>query len=626
MLYFVHKFILLLYICAYVVRAGGVTSVPEWNEWLVHNASMPLRQLKSDREVVIMGGVVHGGLETSLYRSAESTTILPSPWDIAQDSSKLEAFFDKATRMKSIELLVDTYGFEFILESLTVFPKASVVMVASDPATFLQAARKARPAYCSEDFLLSSQRLNAVRARIEDRWIAAFGVSCPSDFNLLKRYHERNLLARLLVPSDQVIIVDPSSGVGTTEACTLLKRLASNTPYPTWCASSSSSAAGGERASRFQGFGDWLRINGGNAEKYPTRLHATRSVMQAHTLYWALIHEGLAPMTGTNTGGKTIEAVDKWSKVLSRAANQCSHSVPAILGAGLSKTGTTSFTQTLESWNISAGHWVRCHSLFRLFEWDGAGANAGAGAASDRHRRRDALRALNMISRDLEALADLPIPHLLTEFLLVRPAAVVVLTTRDARAWTRSLQAWLGKSCKSKVFRGCPAPTYTVASGSSDPHLLDATVCPAGTLAFGVTCPSALQATKRYILHALFVRLVVPPQALMYENVAAADDTKALCDGVKARLTRPTPGNLIHRTCSSSAPASSQGRNAGDAIIYRGRSTAELAASLQCRVGVPYAKANVNQALHGRIGVGGSRKGKPRARLGGKRKRKPKLT
>ena len=39
-----------------------------------------------------------------------------------------------------------------------------------------------------------------------------------------------------------------------------------------------------------------------------------------------------------------------------------------IIGAGLSKTGTTSLVKTLRDWGIRSGHWSIGHHLFRLAE------------------------------------------------------------------------------------------------------------------------------------------------------------------------------------------------------------------------------------------------------------------
>jgi hypothetical protein len=491
--------------------------------------------------------------------------VFPSPWDVAQNGAHLHEFLQDMAG-HSAGILVDPFGFEFILETTTVLPQASVVLMVQRPGIFLAAARAARPAFCTEPFLFSSARMNGKRGRFEDKWMTAFGTACPSDFQLLKQYHQRNILARLLV-HNSVTVADVGTGEGLFEACKLMST--TGTVAPRKCS--------GVAAVSVQ------------SNSYAGQLRAVSSVAEAHALYWRLISADLTMLASESS----VPHHDSLASAMAGAVRQCSNDVPIIVGAGLSKTGTTSVAKTLSGWNISSGHWLECKNLYRVIEWEDAWHTVATGRGT---KVRSGLRMFNSITKDLEAMSDLPVPHLLTELLLLRPAAVTVYTERDAASWTRSFQAWLAKSCKSKEFKGCPSngsgtPT-SIVEETPIRRVLEAAVCPSGVLAFGVTCPSVAQASKRYILHGLTVRFVVPAASLMrIEATRLGATTEPLCDGLKQRLAEPKVGDRLQRSCRLT--------HGSDTVKYHGRSGADIFASMECAEGVMYRKANVNKALHG---------------------------
>jgi len=555
-----------------------------WKDWLAHNASGSLRTLSRTGQKVLAGGVIHGGVEQLLSggNMDMSDKVIPSPWDIGQNFGHLVDSYAKEAHT----LLVDPFGFEFLLESLTVFPNANVVLVVQEPNIFLAAARNDRLAYCSEPFLFSNAKMNAKRGRFEEKWLAAFGTACPSDFQLLKQYHIKNILARLVAAQRSVplSVIDVGTGQGVSQACSVYSA----------------------------SLGQWSACEHIDATKptlpssnsYASQLAAVDSVEKAHALYWRLIRADLVTLTFWGT--RPAADHDSLVSAMAGAAQRCSNDVPVIVGAGLSKTGTTSMMTTLAGWNISAGHWLECKNLYRVVEWEAAWM---VQADTQGRKARDGLRFFNSITRNLEALSDLPVPNLLTEVLLLRPAAVIVYTQRNPTSWARSFGAWLGKSCRSHDFKGCSlsGAHASVVEDRGIRRILEAPVCPAGVLAFGVTCPSQAQAAKRYLLHELTVHFIVPPQSYIVEDVTRATSTKPLCDALKSHLSEPGIGNRLQRSCTLT--------HGSDTVQYHRRTGPRIADSLECAPGTPYTRTNVNKDLHGGKGVpprgAGPRKPKP---------------
>ena len=328
-----------------------------------------------------------------------------------------------------------------------------------------------------------------------------------------------------------------------------------------------------------------------------------------------------------------------------------------MIGAGLSKTGTTSLIATLKEWGIAAAHWGEGHHLFRLTELERdpgmysntldknieyfnlaptqsieaiehfenaegeSGAVAGSGVSStltrrtlrkktqDQRSKSPHIRVLSSVLGKLEALADLPVPALLVELMLARPQWVVVLTERrNLTSWSKSYKSWLTKSCRSKIFQGCPSkPAITLSrplssSGSATynpsdaPRFLIAEACPANILTFGHTCPSSVQALKRLLLNELMVRVIVSPDFLVKTDVTSAKTTQPTCLDLQKAVLRRSRGtsrvSWINSSTESLAlkPQSVNRRSP--------RNPQSLALSLLCHAGLPFVSENVNTQLH----------------------------
>jgi hypothetical protein len=103
------------------------------------------------------------------------------------------------------------------------------------------------------------------------------------------------------------------------------------------------------------------------------------------------------------------------------------------------------------------------------------------------------------------------------------------------------------KACRSHEFQGCiadpPSPqevinfSNTVGQADYEPLLRDV-VCPAHALAYGSTCPSALQAYKRLLWHEYSVQLLISPDRLVLHDItdATSANGSALCLHVRRML------------------------------------------------------------------------------------------
>ena len=136
---------------------------------------------------------------------------LASGWTHAYNASALQQDLNAfGADSRPGKLLVDPgFGFEFLLESLTITPNASVVLLVTEPSKLIERLRTARDGEASIrgtakgsrkvktgsslcdasgplSARLASTKLNAKRAVLKQTWISAFGSSCPSDFQAIK--------------------------------------------------------------------------------------------------------------------------------------------------------------------------------------------------------------------------------------------------------------------------------------------------------------------------------------------------------------------------------------------------------------------------------------------------------
>jgi hypothetical protein len=561
----IHMFFIIY--CTLFVSGFESPGKEEWDIWL-NSKNLSIANVRYEGNPILIGGITLCGIDKIIEDSliTDKIAVLPSPWDIAQDEAKMVTTLRDLASSR-VNVIVDPFAFDFLMELKTVFPQASAILLVNEPSLFLQQAKKERRYRCYGDFLLSSTRLNARRAKVDEFWIAAFGVNCPSDLQLLKQYHYKNLLARLLMLERRQLmhVVDIQSGFNVAKVCTQLPN---------------------ELLSFCQNTDIARSIQPGS---YASRLEAISTLDQAHAFFWNEMSKGIGLLIEQGTDDTIVKAINISTQHCYSSDAQQS----MIIGTGLSKTGTTSVSETLSSWGVVSGHWIQGHNLYRIMEAEGSWH-----VARKKGRNRSNLQILNSLTRHLEAILDLPIPSMLPEFLLIRSSAVSLYTDRPLSNWLQSFQAWLGKSCRSPTFDGCPGtpPTIVHNNENTKSRIIQVDVCPAGTMAFGVTCPSIMQSIKRYLLHQLMTRVIAPSKTTVYENLSKAKDTSNMCASLRQALLSTGQSQLPGRSCANVDKVVHN----RVAIEYIGRHATDLSDSLDCKSGQAYIQANVNAALHGR--------------------------
>ena len=112
-----------------------------------------------------------------------------------------------------------------------------------------------------------------------------------------------------------------------------------------------------------------------------------------------------------------------------------------VIGAGCGRTGTSSLREALKTLGYNPYHMEECvrNDHFRL--WLRAGRGDGA--------------ALDAALRGYDATTDFPAATFVDELVRRHPAAKVVLSTRDAGDWARSVRAtiWHPTSSRAPLFR-----------------------------------------------------------------------------------------------------------------------------------------------------------------------------
>ena len=174
---------------------------------------MKVMNIKSDylknsntyQNILLAGGVTLGGIESFIdieNKSKLSKLYYPESWYLTSDLDGTywnQLLEEVSLSESSSKIILDANGYEFLLEYMTFFKRAKLVLFVTEPMLLLERIRKNRKYRCSDAFRLGSNnlRLNARTAYIDEKWILGFGVNCPSDFQALKRYHIRNVLVKL---------------------------------------------------------------------------------------------------------------------------------------------------------------------------------------------------------------------------------------------------------------------------------------------------------------------------------------------------------------------------------------------------------------------------------------------
>lgn len=191
-----------------------------------------------------------------------------------------------------------------------------------------------------------------------------------------------------------------------------------------------------------------------------------------------------------------------------------------VIGAGLPRTGTASFTRALEillggpvyhgGTQVTLGPETEIRGWISLLsQWP----------ARDEPARQSILCLLRERTRGYTAVTDSPACGLVPELMRLYPDAVVVCTVRDAASWERSMAGVASASTKwflRVVLLPLPAMRYFVTYIN---RLRDAWLC-----AYGETEPPTRQSWDR---HMQWLKEAVPPERLVFFDVR--DGWEPLC-------------------------------------------------------------------------------------------------
>ncbi len=169
-----------------------------------------------------------------------------------------------------------------------------------------------------------------------------------------------------------------------------------------------------------------------------------------------------------------------------------------ILGAGLSKTGTTSLHRALGILGLRSLHY-------------------------DTHRLNDVVMGLNPSPDfrrydDVDAVLDIPAACFFTELLAAYPTAKCILTTRDEDRWWNSIRLHFNE--KSPVTSPAQEPFKWALRN----------------FVYGSAEATEFLFRKRFREHNDRVLQSVPPERLLVMNVPAGDDWQALCNFLEMPL------------------------------------------------------------------------------------------
>ena len=190
-----------------------------WRNWLhvetTYVSKSATRTVRIPEQMVIIGGVPLSGIErissyVQMASHLQHLDLAEYYWNITsrqpsrqtEDSPLSElishTFIGNSTQF---QVIIDSTGFEFLLELSSVFVSAKSVeyyLVVTEPEIVWSALKQARSLRCNSQHRLSSAKLNAKWADIDQSFVSSFGVTCPSNTHAMKMFHYKNLLARLI--------------------------------------------------------------------------------------------------------------------------------------------------------------------------------------------------------------------------------------------------------------------------------------------------------------------------------------------------------------------------------------------------------------------------------------------
>ena len=178
---------------------------------LLHMADAVLKESREEAEtdnhpadvVFLVGGTPLSGVETVVEEMSTMNNRLmlyniTKKWEKAENVDELIGFFADSN-VRAGDVVVDTSGFEFLIETKTILKakKTQVVLVVAEPLELYRRLLAARPQRCGKDMRISSVRMNAKHVNIDEDWSLAFGLSCPSNVQVHRRPMQLVLICAL---------------------------------------------------------------------------------------------------------------------------------------------------------------------------------------------------------------------------------------------------------------------------------------------------------------------------------------------------------------------------------------------------------------------------------------------
>jgi hypothetical protein len=213
------KFTILFLTCRLIYCISAPAFDDLWRNWLhIENTYLPkaaTRSLRIPEQMVIIGGIPFSGIERiSSYVQASGhlqyLDLAEHYWNVTSRLSSRQAEDSPLSELISHifsgnstqrQVIIDSTGFEFLLELSSVFVSAKSIeyfLIVTEPEISWLSLKRARSLRCDAQHRLSSAKLNAKWAEIDQSFVSSFGVTCPSNTHALKMFHYKNLLAKLI--------------------------------------------------------------------------------------------------------------------------------------------------------------------------------------------------------------------------------------------------------------------------------------------------------------------------------------------------------------------------------------------------------------------------------------------
>ncbi len=198
-----------------------------------------------------------------------------------------------------------------------------------------------------------------------------------------------------------------------------------------------------------------------------------------------------------------------------------------VIGAGLSRTGTSSLHQALQVLGLSCIHFDQTRLSDVL---DGSNPRPD-------FRRYD----------DVDAVVDLPAAYFYRELMDAYPTSKVVLTTRDIEAWWKSIEVHFNALAPIPEHERILGRLRQKAGWRDAQQTFDAWRRQLRCLVYGSSVAKEFLYKKRFVEHNALVAASVARERLLIMDISAGDGWETLCPFLGTAIPA-TPFPHQHRT------------------------------------------------------------------------------